>query len=119
MISVFYTTPESPIRDSLILTLPSNLGLVGGAFLFASIGHHVKHWKLTLIVSFGLSVIFGSLMALVTPYNKGLMTALIFLMQFAFGWAQYEAVAFVQFGVGQLDLGAWGGLAGVARFGGG
>lgn len=47
------------------------------------------------------------------------MTGLIFLQQFFFGWAQYEAVAFVQLGVDQLDLGASGGLAGVARFGGG
>jgi hypothetical protein len=119
MIAVFYTTPDSPISESLILTLPSNLGLVGGAFTFAALGHRIGHWKITLIVSFALSVLFGSLMALVTPYNKGLMTALIFLMQFAFGWAQYEAVAFVQLGVEQLDLGASGGLAGVARFGGG
>lgn len=119
MIAVFYTTPDSSINESLVLTLPSNLGLVAGAFLFAAVGHHVKHWKITLIVSFTLAVVFGGLMALVTPYNKGLMTALIFLMQFTFGWAQYEAVAFVQLGVEQLDLGASGGLAGVARFGGG
>jgi hypothetical protein len=119
MIAVFYTTPESTINDALILTLPSNIGLVAGALVFACTGHHIKHWKITLIISFALSVLFGTLMALVTPTNKGLMTALIFLMQFVFGWAQYEAVAFVQFGVGQLDLGASGGLAGVARFGGG
>jgi hypothetical protein len=47
------------------------------------------------------------------------MIAITFLEQFFFGWAQYEAVVFVQLGVGQLDLGASGGLAGVARFGGG
>lgn len=119
MIAVFYTTPDSSLKDSLILTLPANLGLVGGAVLFAVIGHHVKHWKLTLIVSFTGSVLFGGLLALCTPYNKNLMIAITFLEQFCFGWAQYEALVFVQLGVDQLDLGASGGLAGVARFGGG
>lgn len=51
MIAVFYTTPESSINDALILTLPSNLGLVGGAFVFAYLGHRIGHWKTTLIVS--------------------------------------------------------------------
>ncbi|KIV99714.1 uncharacterized protein PV09_08644 [Verruconis gallopava] len=119
MISVFYTTPTSPVSESLILTLPSNLGLVGGALIFACTGHHIGHWKLTLIISFALAVVFGGLLALVTPYNKSLMIGMIFCQQFFFGWAQYEAVAFVQLGVEQLDLGASGGLAGVARFGGG
>jgi hypothetical protein len=119
MIAVFYTTPASSIGESLVLTLPSNLGLVGGALIFAITGHHIGHWKLTLILSFGLAVVFGGLLALVSPYNKSLMTGLIFCQQFFFGWAQYEAVAFVQLGVDQLNLGASGGLAGVARFGGG
>jgi hypothetical protein len=119
MIAVFYTTPTSSINDALILTLPANLGLVGGAFLFATTGHYIKHWKITLIVSFVGAVVFGGLLALVTPTNKSLMIGIVFMEQFFFGWAQYEAVAFVQLGVDQLDLGASGGLAGVARFGGG
>ncbi|RDW92132.1 hypothetical protein BP5796_01526 [Coleophoma crateriformis] len=119
MIAVFYTTPTSPISVSLILTLPANLGLVAGAFLFATTGHKIGHWKTTLIVSFTGAVLFGGLLGLCTPHNKSLMIAITFLEQLFFGWAQYEAVAFVQLGVDQLDLGASGGLAGVARFGGG
>lgn len=119
MIAVFYTNASSSINDSLILTLPANLGLVAGAALFAYTGHHIKHWRLTLIVSFTGAVVFGGLLALCTPYNKNLMIAITFLEQFCFGWAQYEAVAFVQLGVNQLDLGTSAGLAGVARFGGG
>ncbi|RDW79736.1 hypothetical protein BP6252_04374 [Coleophoma cylindrospora] len=119
MIAVFYTTSTSPISVSLILTLPANLGLVAGAFLFATTGHKIGHWKMTLIISFTGAVLFGGLLGLCTPYNKSLMIAITFLEQLFFGWAQYEAVAFVQLGVDQLDLGASGGLAGVARFGGG
>lgn len=58
-------------------------------------------------------------MALVTPYNKGMMIAFTFLEQTFFGWAQYESIAFTQLGVHQLDLGMSGGLAGVARYAGG
>ena len=119
MIAVFYTTPSSSISESLILTLPANLALVAGAVIFAATGHRIGHWKVTLIISFTGAVVFGGLLALCTPYNKGTMIAITFLEQFFFGWAQYEAVAFVQLGVEQLDLGASGGLAGVARFGGG
>ena len=58
-------------------------------------------------------------MALVTPYNKGMMIAFAFLEQTFFGWAQYESIAFTQLGVHQHDLGMSGGLAGVARYAGG
>lgn len=119
MIAVFYTTPADPISKSLILTLPANLALVAGAATFATCGHKIGHWKITLIISFTGAVVFGGLMALCTPENKSLMIAMTFMEQFCFGWAQYEAVAFVQLGVDQIDLGASGGLAGVARFGGG
>lgn len=64
-------------------------------------------------------VVWGGLMALVTPYNKGMMIAFTFLEQTFFGWAQYESVAFTQLGVHQHDLGMSGGLAGVARYAGG
>lgn len=47
------------------------------------------------------------------------MIAFAFLEQMFFGWAQYESIAFTQLGVKQIDLGISGGLAGVARFGGG
>ncbi|KAJ9658293.1 hypothetical protein H2201_007852 [Coniosporium apollinis] len=64
--------------------------------------------------------VFGGLMALVTPYNKGMMIGFTFLEQTFFGWPLYESVAFTQLGVHQHDLGMSGGLAGVmARYAGG
>lgn len=119
MINVFYVTPTTSRSEELLLTLPNNLGLVFGACLLMGFGNLIGHWKWTLIGSWvGLSI-FGGLLALVTPYNKGTMIAFAFLEQMFFGWAQYESIAFTQLGVKQVDLGISGGLAGVARFAGG
>ena len=119
MINVFYITPTTPRSTQLLLTLPGNLGLVTGAILLICFGNLLGHWKWTLTVSWIGMVIFGGLMALVTPYNKKTMIAFTFLEQMFFGWAQNESIAFTQLGVHQHDLGIAGGLAGVARFAGG
>ena len=119
MINTFYVTPDTPRSEELLLTLPNNLGLVFGAILLSCFGNLIGHWKWTLTASWvGMSV-FGGLLAMVTPYNKGTMIAFAFLEQMFFGWAQYESIAFTQLGVKQIDLGISGGLSGVARFAGG
>ncbi|KAF4633722.1 hypothetical protein G7Y89_g4392 [Cudoniella acicularis] len=119
MINVFYVTPTTSRSETLLLTLPGNLGLVFGAMLLICFSNLLGHWKLTLTASFVGMVFWGGLIALVTPYNKGLMIAFTFLEQTFFGWAQYESVAFTQLGVKQVDLGISGGLAGVGRYAGG
>ena len=119
MINLFYTTPTSPLSDALVLTLPANIGLCFGAFCLALFGGYVKHWKTTLTVSFALTAIFGGLMALVTPTNKSVMIAFVFLEQLAFGWAQYLVIMFGQLGVKQIDLGIAAGMLGFARYVGG
>ncbi|KAF1990401.1 MFS general substrate transporter [Aulographum hederae CBS 113979] len=120
MVSVFYVTPGVTSRsEELLLTLPGNLGLVFGALLLTSFGSVVGHWKWSLTGSWIGLTIFGGLIAMVTPFNKGTMIAFTFLEQMFFGWAQYESIAFTQLGVHQHDLGVSGGLAGVARYGGG
>lgn len=119
MVNVFYVTPTTTRSEELLLTLPGNVGLVFGSLLLMAFGNLLGHWKWTLTGSWiGLSI-FGGLMALVTPYNKGMMIAFAFLEQTFFGWAQYESIAFTQLGVKQIELGISGGLAGVARFAGG
>ncbi|KAF2664301.1 MFS general substrate transporter [Microthyrium microscopicum] len=119
MVSVFYITPTTSRSEVLLLTLPPNLGLVFGSMLLISFGAVIKRWRTTLTVAWTGMMVFGSLMALVTPYNRGLMIALTFLQQTFFGWAQYESVMFTQLGVHQHDLGTSGGLAGASRFAGG
>jgi hypothetical protein len=119
MINVFYVTPTTSMSETLALTLPGNLGLVFGALLLACFGSLFGNWKWTLTAAWTGTVVWGGLLALVTPYNKGTMIAFTFLEQMFFGWAFYETVAFAQLGVHQHDLGMSGGLAGVARYAGG
>ncbi|KAK0304936.1 hypothetical protein LTR01_007141 [Friedmanniomyces endolithicus] len=119
MINVFYITPTTSRSEQLLLSLPGNIGLVFGAILLISFGNLVGHWKWSLVGSWIGMTIFGGLMAMVTPTNKGMMIAFTFLEQTFFGWAQYESIAFTQLGVHQHDLGMSGGLAGVARYAGG
>lgn len=122
MINVFYITPTTTRSESLLLTLPGNLGLVFGAMLLISFGNlaaKLVTFRWALIISWAGMLFWGGLMALVTPYNKGLMIAFTFLEQTFFGWAQYASISFAFFGVHQHDLGVAGGLSGMARFAGG
>ncbi|KAF2744998.1 MFS general substrate transporter [Sporormia fimetaria CBS 119925] len=119
MISVFFTDATTDFKYGIVLTLPQNLGICFGAFLLTAFGGKIGHWKWTLTASVTMMVVFGALLALGTPQRKGLMIAFVFLCQTGFGWAQYLSIAFIQFGVPQVELGISGGLAGVARFAGG
>ena len=58
-----------------------------------------------------MMVVFGALLALGNPQRRGLMFAMVFLAELGFGWAQYLSIAFIQFGVDQVELGIGGGLA--------
>ncbi|EON63161.1 hypothetical protein W97_02388 [Coniosporium apollinis CBS 100218] len=118
-IAVFFTNETTDFRYAVILTLPQNLGLTFGAVLLTLFGSKIGHWKWTLTGSVTVMVVFGALLALGTPERKGLMIAFVFLAEIGFGWAQYLSIAFIQFGVPQVELGISGGLAGVARFAGG
>jgi hypothetical protein len=61
-------------------------------------------------------VVFGSLLGIVTPTNKGTMIAFIFLSQAGFGWALYLSIAITQMGVEHKNLGVSGGISGCIRF---
>jgi hypothetical protein len=137
MVNVFYITADTPRGEQLALSLPGNIGLVFGAMLLICFGDVFRHYKWTLCISWAGMVFWGKqcaqhliisgtnafpiggMMAMVTPYNKGMMIAFTFLEQTFFGWAQYLSIAFTQLGVHQHDLGMSGGLAGVARYAGG
>ena len=118
-INVFYVGTSTPVSEQLALTLPGNLGLTFGAALLVTFGGRVRHFRWTLIISVIGVTLFGGLIALVSPNNRGLMIALTFLEQTCYGWADYLSVTFVQQGVPQVELGIAGGLGGVTRYAGG
>src|ERR1700761_7448745 len=64
-------------------------------------------------------VVFGSLLALATPNNFGLMCAMLIISMIAYGWTIYLTIAYTQMGVPQEQLGISGGLSGCVRFAGG
>jgi hypothetical protein len=115
--AVFFLKETSTIKESVLLTLPSNLGLVFGEILLMLFGTPLGHWKWTLTGSVAIMVLFGALLGLGDPSRKAMMMVFVFLSQTAFGWAQMLSITFIQFGVPQVELGVSGGLAGVSRFG--
>ncbi|PGH19675.1 hypothetical protein AJ80_03830 [Polytolypa hystricis UAMH7299] len=116
MIAIFYTDGGADWKYSVILSLPQGLAITFGGTLLAIFGSMIRNWHWQMTVSVFLMVLFGSLLALVTTTNKGLMVAFVFLSQTAYGWALYLAIAVAQMGVKHRDLGISGGIAGVFRF---
>ncbi|CAK7208050.1 hypothetical protein SEUCBS139899_010884 [Sporothrix eucalyptigena] len=119
LLNDFYIDATTSDSEQMALSLASSLGLPFGAMLLLAFGHKIGHWRWQLIGSVFSLVLWGSLMALVTPTNKALMIALVVLGQISYGVAAYLGVTFTQLGVPQTYLGISGGLAGLARYGGG
>lgn len=115
----FYVGPETSVSEELLLTLPASLPLVAGALCLTGLGRKVGHWKWSMTVSMASLTLWLALLALITPYNKGMMITFVALAQFSYGWAAYLSVTYTQLGVPQEMLGISGGLAGTARYAGG
>lgn len=116
IVNSFYTQGGTDWRYAMVLSLPQGLAIALGAILLATFGSSIKRWHWQLAGSVFIMVVFGSLMALCTPTNKGLMVAFVFLSQAGYGWAIYLAIAVAQMGVEHRNLGLSGGIAGVSRF---
>ena len=116
IINSFYSDGGANWRYAMILSLPQGLAIAFGATLLMLFGSSIKHWHWQLAGSVFIMVLFGSLLALCTPTNKGLMVTFVFLSQSGYGWAIYLAIAVAQMGVEHRDLGLSGGIAGVSRF---
>ncbi|TKA81099.1 hypothetical protein B0A49_00394 [Cryomyces minteri] len=119
MINAFYTNGGIDWQYGILLSIPQGLAISTGAVLLGLFGSKIRRWHWQLTVSVTIMVIFGVLLALGKPSNKGLMIAFVFLSQGAYGWAIYLSIAVSQMGVEHKDLGLSGGLSGTARFAGG
>ena len=116
MIDVFYTDGGLDWRYAIVLSLPQGFAITTGAILLTLFGGKIRHWQWQLFGSSFIMVLFGSLMGMVSPTNKGTMIAFVFLSQMGFGYAIYLAIALTQLGVKHRDLGIAGGLSGSIRF---
>ena len=116
MITVFYTDGGLDWKYAVALSLPQGFAITTGALLLTAFGSKIKHWQWQLTGSSFIMVLFGSLLGLVTPYNKSTMIAFVFLSQMGFGYAIYLAIAITQMGVQHKDLGIAGGISGTFRF---
>lgn len=116
MITVFYTNGGTDWKYSVILSLPQGLAIFCGAMLLTLFGSRLRHWHWQLTGSTLVMVVFGSLLGLVTPTNKGTMIAFLFLSQAGFGWAIYLSIMITQMGVEHKNLGVSGGISGCIRF---
>lgn len=116
MITVFYTNGGADWKYSVILSLPQGFAISFGALLLTLFGSKLRHWQWQLTGSVFVMVVFGSLLGLVTPTNKGTMIAFIFLSQAGFGWGLYLSIAITQMGVDHKNLGVSGGISGCIRF---
>jgi hypothetical protein len=119
MINVFYTNDGTDWRYGILLSTVQGIAITTGAALLACFGGRIKHWQWQLTGSVFVMVLFGVLLALGNPGNKGLMIAFVFLSQTGYGWAIYLSIAISQMGVDHKNLGLSGGLSGAARFAGG
>jgi hypothetical protein len=100
----------------MVLSLPQGLAILYGPMLLATLGSKIKYWQWQLTGSVFIMVLFGSLLALVSQTNKGLMVAFVFLSQSGYSYAIYLSIAIAQMGVEHRNLGLSGGIAGAFRF---
>lgn len=119
MITSFYTNGGVDWEYAVVLSLPQGFGILTGALGLTFFGSVIRNWQWQLTASSFVMVLFGSLLGLVTPTNKGTMIAFLYLSQVGFGWAIYLAIAITQMGVQHKDLGVAGGISGTFRFGAG
>lgn len=116
MIQAFYTNGGRDWKYATVLSLPQGFAILTGAIFLSVFGSKIKHWHWQLSGSTFIMVLFGSLLGIVTPTNKGTMVAFLFLSQTGFGWALYLSIAITQMGVEHHNLGVSGGISGAVRF---
>ena len=118
MIATFYTSNGvgTGWKKAVVLSLPQGFAILTGAILLTLLGNRIKHWQWQLTGASFIMVVFGSLLALVTPDNQGTMLAFVFLSQMGLGYAIYLSIAITQMGVEHKDLGIAGGVSGSIRY---
>ncbi len=118
MATVLWSPPGTSVSTQLLLTLPSNLGLCAGVTIltiFGSTFSRLMGFRWSVMAAIGLMIIFGGVMTLVTPFNKGLMIAATTLQQIFYAYSVIAAISLMLWGIPARDIGIGTGLAGSGR----
>lgn len=118
MVNQLWTTGGAEWQYAIVLSLPQGLAICLGASLLFCFGGMIRHWQWQLAGSTFIVVLFGGLLGMVTPDNKGMMIAFLFISQTAFAWSVPLSIMLSQMGVEHKDLGISGGISGSLRFAG-
>jgi hypothetical protein len=119
VINVFYLKDPSDWKYASVLSTVQGLAILTGVILLSLFGSMIRRWNWQLTGYTFFMVVFGVLLALGTPNNKGLMIVFVSISQAGYGTSIYLAIAISQMGVEQKDLGLSGGVSGTSRFAGG
>lgn len=119
MISSFWIADPTDWREASILSLVQGFAICTGVVVLSFAGSIIRRWNWQLTGYCTVMVVFGVLLALVSPERKGLMISFVFISQAGYSAAMYLSIAISQLGVEQKDLGLSGGLSGCVRFAGG
>jgi hypothetical protein len=80
-VAVFFTTPTTTLHETLLMTLPGNLGICAGFLGVMVFGNTIGRYKWQLTTSITVMVVFGALLALGTPERKTLLMAMVGICQ--------------------------------------
>jgi hypothetical protein len=119
MINVFYLKDPADWKYASVLSTVQGLAIVTGVIFLSLFGSKIRRWNWQLTGYTFVMVVFGVLLALGTPNNKGMVIAFVFISQAGYSASIYLAIAISQLGVEQKDLGLSGGVSGTSRFAGG
>ena len=73
MINVFYTNGGSDWKYGVLLSTIQDFAITPGMVMLGVFSRKIKHWQWQLTGTVLIMVVFGALLALGTPNNKGLM----------------------------------------------
>lgn len=118
-IATFWIDSPTDWRGASILSLVQGFAITTGVIFLSLFGSTIKRWNWQMTGYCFVMVLFGSLLALISPDRKAMMIVFVFLSQAGYSAAIYLAIAISQLGVEQKDLGISGGLSGTIRFAGG
>ncbi|KAK5400854.1 hypothetical protein LTR06_011165 [Exophiala xenobiotica] len=105
MIAACYTPGGEPWAKAAPLSTAQGLAITVGACSLSAFGSRIRYWQWQQTVSVTVVVVFGSLLALVTPDNMGMVMGFMIVSMLGYGWAIHLCIAFTQMGVPQEQLG--------------